>query len=85
MGQGEKVNSYEIAYDMVLDLQQEMLSGLKTQMGELNSRQITALSATFILQDYLAERIGVVGQTPEGEDVEGITWERIKEILRAEE
>lgn len=85
MGQGEKVNSYEIAYDMVLDLQQEMLSGLKTQMGELNSRQVTALSATFILQDYLAERIGVVGQTPEGEDVEGITWERIKEILRAEE
>ncbi len=79
------MNSYEIAYDMVLDLQQEMLSGLKTQMGELNSRQITALSATFILQDYLAERIGVVGQTPEGEDVEGITWERIKEILRAEE
>lgn len=71
MGQGEKVNSYEIAYDMVLDLQQEMLSGLKTQMGELNSRQVTALSATFILQDYLAERIGVVGQTPEGEDVEG--------------
>lgn len=85
MGQGEKVNSYEIAYDMVLDLQQEMLSGLKTQMGELNSRQVTALSATFILQDYLTERIGVVGQTPEGEDVEGITWERIKEILRAEE
>lgn len=79
------MNSYEIAYDMVLDLQQEMLSGLKTQMGELNSRQVTALSATFILQDYLAERIGVVGQTPEGEDVEGITWERIKEILRAEE
>lgn len=79
------MNSYEIAYDMVLDLKQEMLSGLKTQMGELNSRQITALSATFILQDYLAERIGVVGQTPEGEDVEGITWERIKEILRAEE
>lgn len=71
MGQGEKVNSYEIAYDMVLDLQQEMLSGLKTQMGELNGRQVTALSATFILQDYLAERIGVVGQTPEGEDVEG--------------
>lgn len=85
MGQGEKVNSYEIAYDMVLDLQQEMLSGLKTQMGELNSRQVTALSATFILQDYLTERIGVVGQTPEGEDVEGITWKRIKEILRAEE
>lgn len=85
MGQGEKVNSYEIAYDMVLDLQQEMLSGLKTQRGELNSRQVTALSATFILQDYLAERIGVAGQTPEGEDVEGITWERIKEILRAEE
>ena len=85
MGQGEKVNSYEIAYDMVLDLQQEMLSGLKTQMGELNSRQVTALSATFILQDYLTERIGVVGQTPEGEDVEGITWERIKEILRVEE
>lgn len=79
------MNSYEIAYDMVLDLQQEMLSGLKTQMGELNSRQVTALSATFILQDYLTERIGVVGQTPEGEDVEGITWERIKEILRAEE
>lgn len=79
------MNSYEIAYDMVLDLKQEMLSGLKTQMGELNSRQVTALSATFILQDYLAERIGVVGQTPEGEDVEGITWERIKEILRAEE
>ena len=79
------MNSYEIAYDMVLDLQQEMLSGLKTQMGELNGRQVTALSATFILQDYLAERIGVVGQTPEGEDVEGITWERIKEILRAEE
>lgn len=79
------MNSYEIAYDMVLDLQQEMLSGLKTQMGELNGRQVTALSATFILQDYLTERIGVVGQTPEGEDVEGITWERIKEILRAEE
>lgn len=79
------MNSYEIAYDMVLDLQQEMLSGLKTQMGELNGRQVTALSATFILQDYLTERIGVVGQTPEGEDVEGITWERIKEILRVEE
>lgn len=77
---GEKeVNPYEIAYDMLLDLQQEIIPELETETGESDSRRVIALSAAYILQDYLAEKIASTGQTPQGED--GITWEQIKEAL----
>lgn len=77
---GEKeVNPYEIAYDMLLDLQQEIIPELETEAGEPDSRRVIALSAAYILQDYLAEKIASTGQTPQGED--GITWEQIKEAL----
>lgn len=75
------MNIYEIAYDMVLDLRQEIVPALRMEMGEPDSRCVNALSATYILQDYLAERIAVLGESPVGEDTDGITWERIREVL----
>lgn len=64
---GEKeVNPYEIAYDMLLDLQQEIIPELETEAGEPDSRRVIALSAAYILQDYLAEKIASTGQPPPG-------------------
>lgn len=77
------VRQYEIEYDMILDLQQEIITILKTKVGERDSRSVNALSATYILQDYLAGRIATIGESPEGEDWDGITWERIKEVLES--
>lgn len=71
------MNLYEIAYDMILDLQQE----LKTNMRSWNSSSVHALSAAYILQDYLAEKIATIGEAPEGEDINEISWEQIKEAL----
>lgn len=62
---GEKeVNPYEIAYDMLLDLQQEIILELETETGEPDSRRVIALSAAYILQDYLAEKIASTGHPP---------------------
>ena len=77
------VRQYEIEYDMILDLQQKIITILKTKVGEQDSRSVNALSATYILQDYLAGRIATIGESPEGEDWDGITWERIKEVLES--
>ena len=43
------MNIYEIAYDMVLDLRQEIVPALRMEMGEPDSRRVNALSATYIL------------------------------------
>ncbi|HAL88076.1 MAG TPA: hypothetical protein DCO69_02925 [Clostridiales bacterium] len=64
------MNSYEITYDRILDLQRELISTLETQSGETEIYLIHALSATYLLQDYLAQRIAEVGPSPEGEDWE---------------
>lgn len=77
------VRQYEIEYDMILDLQQEIIAILKAKVGEPDSRSVNALSATYILQDYLAGRIATIGESPEGEDWDGLTWERIKEVLES--
>ena len=75
------VRQYEIEYDMILDLQQEIITILKAKAGEPDSRSVNALSATYILQDYLAGRIATLGESPEGEDWDSLTWYRIKEVL----
>ena len=75
------VRQYEIEYDMILDLQQEIITILKAKAGEPDSRSVNALSATYILQDYLAGRIAALGETPEGEDWDSLTWDKIKEVL----
>ena len=75
------VRQYEIEYDMIVDLQQEIITILKTKVGEQNSRSVNALSATYILQDYLAGRIATIGESPEGEDMDGLTWDKIKEVV----
>ena len=75
------VRQYEIEYDMILDLQQEIIAILKAKVGEPDSRSLKALSATYILQDYLAGRIATIGESPEGEDWDGLTWDKIKEVL----
>lgn len=75
------VRQYEIEYDMILEVQQEIIAVLKAKAGEPDSRSVTALSATYILQDYLAGRVATIGESPEGADWDGITWERIKEVL----
>ena len=75
------ISIYEIAYDMIIDLQQEIIPALRMETGEPDSRSVNALSAAYILQDYLSGRIAALGDSPEGEDMDGITWERIKEVL----
>lgn len=75
------ISIYEIAYDMIIDLQQEIIPALRMETGEPDSRSVNALSAAYILQDYLSGRIAALGESPEGEDMDGITWERIKEVL----
>lgn len=75
------VRQYEIEYDMILDLQQEIITILKAKAGEPDSRSVNALSATYILQDYLAGRIAALGETPEGEDWDSLTWDKMKEVL----
>ncbi len=62
------MNSYEITYDRILDLQQELITILQARNPEMSV--IHALSATYLLQDYLAQRIAEVGASPEGEDWE---------------
>ncbi len=57
-------NQYELAYNMILELQQELLSQPK---GLPDYRLINVLSATYLLQDYLAQRIAEIGASPEGE------------------
>lgn len=76
------MNRYEIAYDMVMDIQREAMGRLMDNTGFIKSDAVKLLSATYVLQDYLAGEIAMIGETPEGEDVEGITWERIKEVLK---
>lgn len=75
------VNRYEIAYDMILDIQQEIISKRTNETEDLDRRIVKVLSAAYILQDYLAERIAVIGESPEGEDIDGITWETISEAF----
>ena len=77
------ISIYEIAYDMIIDLQQEIIPALRMETGEPDSRSVNALSAAYILQDYLSGRIAALGESPEGEDMDGITWERIKEVLES--
>lgn len=60
-------NQYELAYNMILELQQEILS---QPQAFPDYRLINALSATYLLQDYLARRIAETGASPEGEDWE---------------
>ena len=63
-------NQYEQAYNMILELQQEILSQ-PSGLPELpDYRLVNALSATHLLQDYLAQRIAEVGASSEGEDSE---------------
>ena len=62
------MNSYEITYDRILDLQQELIAILKAQSHVPEIPVIHALSATYLLQGYLAQRIAEVGASPEGED-----------------
>lgn len=66
------MNSYEITYDRILALQQELIAALKAQSGEPEPHTIHALSATYLLQDYLAQRIAEVGASLEGEDWESL-------------
>lgn len=75
------VRQYEIEYDMILDLQQEIITILKAKVGEPDSRSVNVLSATYILQDYLAGRIAALGETPEGEDWDSLAWDKMKEVL----
>ena len=75
------VSQYEIAFDMILDLQQEIISVLKAEANAPDSRSVHALSATCILQDYLAGRIAALGESPEGKDWDSLTWDRIKEMI----
>lgn len=77
------ISIYEIAYDMIIDLQQEIIPALRMETGEPDSRGVNALSAAYILQDYLSGRIAALGESPEGEDLDGVTWERIKEVLES--
>jgi len=64
------MNPYEIIYDRILDLQQELIAILKSQSRDPEIPVIHALSATYLLQDYLAQRIAGVGASSEGEDWE---------------
>lgn len=75
------MNRYEIAYDMILDIQQEIIPELTNANGKLDHRSVNALSASYILQDYLAGKIAVIGESPEDDSTDAITWERIKEAL----
>lgn len=75
------MSRYEIAYDMVMDIQGEVMTHLTDSTGSIDSRAAKILSATYVLQDYLAGQIAIAGETPEGKDLEGITWERIKAAL----
>ena len=75
------VNRYEIAYDMILDMQQEIIPELMGANGRPDYRSVNALSATYILQDYLTGKIAVIGESPEGDATDAITWDRIKEAL----
>lgn len=77
------VRIYEIAYDMILDIQQEIIPVLRTETGAPDYRMVHALSAAYILQDYIAERIAAIGESPEGE--ERISWDQIKEALLLED
>lgn len=78
------MNRYEIAYDMVMDIQREAMGRLVDDIGCVDSKAVKVLSAAYVLQDYLAGEIAMIGETPEGEDVEGITWEQIKAAIEYE-
>lgn len=75
------MNKYELCYDMVMDLQKEVLPKLYDDMGQLDTRMVGVLSAAYTLQDYFAGKIAEVGATPEGEEEYGITWENIVNAL----
>lgn len=75
------MNRYEIAYDMILDMEREIIPELTDVNGRPDYRSVNALSAAYLLQDYLAGKIAVIGESPEGDATDAVTWERIKEAL----
>ena len=51
------MNRYEIAYDRILDMEQEIIPELTDANGRPDYRSVNALSAAYLLQDYLAGKI----------------------------
>ncbi len=62
------MNKYELCYDMIMDVQKEVMLKLYDNMGKLDSRMVGVLSAAYTLQDYFAGKVAEVGAAPEGEN-----------------
>lgn len=61
------MNKYEKAYSYIMMIQAELASDLMDPMLQIpDYRKIQALAAAYTLQDYLANKIAEVGETPEG-------------------
>lgn len=56
---------YVKLYDQMMELHREIHN--KVEFGSV--REVQALGATYTLIDYLANRIGEIGEPPEGEDL----------------
>ena len=61
------MNHYEMQYQTILEIQAEILPDIKDFAGFFDYKAVNALSAAYILQDYLAGKISQAGETPEGE------------------
>lgn len=59
------MNRYETMYDNIKELQNELEEQAKNG-DDWDYRGKVALGATYTLQDYLADRIASLGETPEG-------------------
>lgn len=64
---------YEAAYDMLMDVQAELVRRLYAELEErerASGQTVQALAATYTLQDYLAARIAEQGEAPEGAELD---------------
>lgn len=69
------MNKYEIAYDIIIELQRQIVSYLIDETGCFDVQSVNVLSASYILQDYLAGKIAAIGESPEGVELDCIPLE----------
>ena len=60
---------YVKLYDQMMELHREIHNKVDLELEFGSVREVQALGATYTLIDYLANRIGEIGEPPESEDL----------------